>query len=100
MGLTLDALHRLQEVELQITEVRQRIDRDRRVVRKREKRVADLDTMIRNKRVALQTDQMEADRLDVDMKAREAEITRLRQALNAAKTNKEYSSSIGEHEQR
>ena len=94
MGATLDALHRLQEVELQIAEVQQRIDRKHRGITKQEKRIAEQDAMISNKRIALRTDQMEADGLDVDMKAREAEIAKLRQVLNAAKTNKEYSAVL------
>lgn len=94
MGATLDALHRLQEVELQITEVRQRIERKRRVVRKQEKYVADLDAKIRKKRGALVTDQIEADSLELDIKARDGEIAKLRQVLNVAKTNKEYSAVL------
>ncbi|MBN2560547.1 MAG: hypothetical protein JXQ75_06425 [Phycisphaerae bacterium] len=94
MGATLDALHRLQEVELHIAEVRQRIDRKHRAVKKQEKRIADLITRIRKKEAALRADQMEADRLDLDMKAHEVEIAKLRQALNVAKTNKEYSAIL------
>jgi uncharacterized protein len=91
MGAILDALHRLQEVELQIAEVRQQIDRKQRAAKVQEKRLAEMDAKIRNKEAALRTDQMEADRLDVDVKTYEAQIAKLRLALNAAKTNKEYS---------
>jgi uncharacterized protein len=94
MGAILDALHRLQEVELQITEVRQRIDRKHRAVKSQAKRISDLDAKIHNKEAALRTDQMEADRLDLDVKSTEAQVAKLRQALNLSKTNKEYSAVL------
>jgi len=94
MGVTLDALHRLQEVELQIAEIQQQIGRRQRTVKKQAKRVADLEAAISTQESALRTDQMEADRLDLDIKSREAEIAKLRQALNTAKTNKDYSAIL------
>jgi hypothetical protein len=94
MGETLDALHRLQEVELRLAEVRRRIERKRRAVKKQERRVAEVEAMIRSKEASLRTDQMEADRLDLDMKSWEVEITKLRLALNTTKTNKEYSAIL------
>ncbi len=94
MGATLEALHRLQEVERQIAEVRQKIERKRRAVKAQERRLAEFDANIRNKEAALRTDQMEADRLNLDVKAAEAQIAKLRLALNAAKTNKEYSAVL------
>lgn len=94
MGATLDALCRLQEVELQITEINGRIERKRRMAVKQEKRIADLEAKMRARKDAIRQDQMEADRLDLDVKVHEAEIAKLRQALNVAKTNKEYSAIL------
>ncbi len=94
MGATLDALCRLQEVELQIAELQRGIERKRRVVRRHEKRIADLDRDIESRRKAIQSDQAEADAVDLEVKAREAEIAKLRQALNTTKTNKEYSAIL------
>lgn len=94
MGATLDALHRLQEVELQIAEVQRGIDVKVRAVRKQEARIAELDARAAAAHSALRAQQVEADRLDLDVKSREAEIAKLRQALNAAKTNKEYSAIL------
>lgn len=91
MGATLDALHRLQEVELQISEARQQIDKKRRAAKAQQKRLAEMDVKIRHKEAALRTDQIEADRLDLDVKIYEIQIAKLRQALNVSKTNKEYS---------
>ncbi len=94
MGETLDALHRLQEIELRLAEVRRRIERKHSAVKKQEKRIVEVEATIRSKEASLRTDQMEADRLDLDIQVREAEITKLRQALNVTKTNKEYSAIL------
>jgi predicted nucleic acid-binding Zn-ribbon protein len=94
MGATLEALHRLQEIELQIAEINRGIERKLRVVHRHQHLIADLDKKISAHQAALRTEQMETDRLDVDVKAREAEIAKYRQALNLAKTNKEYSAIL------
>lgn len=94
MGATLDALHRLQEVELQIAEIRKGIDRKARAVKQQEARIAELNAKIKQQQDALRTGQMEADRLGVDVKVHEAEIAKLRAALQLAKTNKEYSALL------
>ncbi|HVP13729.1 MAG TPA: C4-type zinc ribbon domain-containing protein [Phycisphaerae bacterium] len=94
MGATLDALCRLQEVELQIAEIQRKIDRKQGVVKKQEQRIADHETKIRAWQAAIRTDQMEADRLDLEVKTNESQIAKLRQALNSAKTNKEYSAIL------
>lgn len=94
MGAILDALHRLQEVELQIAEINRVIQRKVSAVRKQDQRIAETDAKISAQQQSLKLDQVEADRLDLDVKSREAEIAKLRQALNLAKTNKEYSAIL------
>lgn len=94
MGATLEALHRLQEVELQIAELRKVIDRKARAVRQQEARISELQVKSQKEHDALRSGQMEADRLDLDVKSREAEIAKLRTALQGAKTNKEYSAIL------
>jgi predicted nucleic acid-binding Zn-ribbon protein len=94
MGAILDALHRLQEVELQIAEINRVIQRKVSAVKKQQQRITEIDAKISTQQLSLRTDQMEADRLDLDVKSREAEIAKLRGALNLAKTNKEYSAVL------
>jgi predicted nucleic acid-binding Zn-ribbon protein len=94
MGATLDALCRLQEVELQISEIQKKIDRKQGVVKRQEQRIADHEAKMRAWQTAIRTDQMEADRFDLEVKANEGQIAKLRQALNNAKTNKEYSAIL------
>ena len=94
MGATLDALHRLQEVELQIAEINRGIHRKARIVKQHESRVAELDEQIKRAQDGIRASQMETDRLDLDVKSREVEISKLRAALQTAKTNKEYSAIL------
>src|ERR1041385_3617736 len=94
MGATLDALHRLQEIELQIADIRSGIDRKARAVTRQQVRIQALDVKIAALTAAIRHDQIEADRFDLDVKSQEAEIAKLRQALNAVKTNKEYSAIL------
>ena len=94
MGATLDALQRLQEIEVQLAEVQGRIDRKHRAVQRQEERIAQIDADIHSRQDTLRREQMDSDRLELDMKSRDAAIGKLRQALNEAKTNKEYSAIL------
>ncbi|MFQ5501816.1 MAG: zinc ribbon domain-containing protein [Phycisphaerae bacterium] len=94
MGATLEALHRLQEIELQINEIQQRIDRKARVCRRQRQRIAEIDASIESRQQLIHTDQIEADRLDLEAKVSEAEIAKYRNALNTSKTQKEYSAVL------
>jgi len=94
MGGTLAALQRLQEIETQLADLRNRIASRWRVAAAQEKRLGQLDAEIAADHAAVRSKQMEVDRLDLDVKTREAEIAKLRNALNAAKTNKEYAAIL------
>jgi len=94
MGATLDALHRLQEIELQLADVQGKIDKRYRAVKRQEERIAQIDADIASRLETIKRDQMDADRLELDMKGREAAIAKHRQQLNEAKTNKEYSAIL------
>ena len=94
MGQTLEALHRLQAVELQLAEIRQgreskvrRVDHHQRLVQKSE-------SQLKEHRAAAIQRQIKQDALQLDVAAREQTIDRHRQALNKAKTNKEYSAVL------
>lgn len=94
MGATLDALHRLQEIELQLAEVQGKIDKKHRAVKRQEERIAQIDADIAARQDTIKKDRIDADRLELDMKSREAAISKHRQQLNEAKTNKEYSAIL------
>jgi predicted nucleic acid-binding Zn-ribbon protein len=94
MGATIEALHRLQEIELQLAEVRRRIDRKVRACTRQEQVLTELDDKIAEHQAQLRASQIEADRQELDARAREAEIAKLRVALNVSKNNKEYSAVL------
>lgn len=90
MGATLDALHRLQQLEAELLSLRNKIKAKHRAARGAASRLKQLDAEIAAKREQLKHEQANADRVELDRKAKEQEIARLREALNRAKTNKEY----------
>jgi len=94
MGEILEELHRLQVVELKLTEIRQaREDRVRRVERCR-RRVRDAEEQLKRNAATVRTQQMRIDELSLDVAAREEAIGKHRQALTKAKTNKEYAAIL------
>lgn len=94
MGTTLAALQRLQAVETQLAEIRNRITALGRRVELQEMKLRQIDDALANEQRELQSRQMEADRLELDVKSYESEISKLRTALNSAKTNKEYAAIL------
>ncbi len=94
MGATLDALHTLQEIELQIAELQRTIDRKKTACHRQQKKIDEIEARIKTHRDQRKMLQMDYDRNDLTVKSNEAEITKYRQALNLAKTNKEYSAVL------
>ncbi|UCE62243.1 MAG: hypothetical protein JSU63_11125 [Phycisphaerales bacterium] len=91
MGETLlDALHRLQEIELKLAEIRGKREVKIRLIesRKRKEKQAE-EKLLTNERL-LRERQMRLDSLSLDVASREESIQKHREALNKAKTNKEY----------
>ncbi|HWL92446.1 MAG TPA: C4-type zinc ribbon domain-containing protein [Phycisphaerae bacterium] len=94
MGATLEALHRLQEVETQIAEIQSGIDRKVRACTRQKQKIAEVDARLTAQEQQIRADQMEADRLNLDAKTAEAEIEKYRAALNTSKSQKEYSAVL------
>ncbi len=90
MGETLEALRRLQEVELKIAAIRlkQQAKQRRIALHKRdiERSTGRLDQQNRQTREL----QVQLDALSLDVASREESVNKHREALNCAKTNKEY----------
>ncbi len=94
MGQVLEALHRLQEVELELAELRRdrsvkvrRVESLNRQVRKADERIQQSQLSVRQRQIRL-------DALQLDVSAREDSVSKHRQALNKAKTNKEYAAIL------
>ena len=94
MATTLEALHRLQDIELQLSAIKQKLSSRQRSVKAHTHRLNSLGENIRTQHESVQRQQIEADRLDLEVKSREAEISKLRTALNTARTNKEYAAIL------
>lgn len=94
MGAKLQALFALQDIELQIVDIRRQLERKRRRVQTQEKKSKAASEAIAAKRDGIRRSQVEFDELDVDIKARSANITRLREHLNSVRTNKDYASFL------
>ncbi len=94
MGKTLDALRRLQNIELRLAGIRRnietkarRVDTQKRNVQKADERLLD------SQRAALEL-QAKIDAKSLEIAAREETITKHREALHRAKTNKDYSAIL------
>lgn len=94
MGQTLEALHRLQVVELELADIRRtRAIKARRVATQR-RQVDQADERLHEKKLSVTASQMQADALQLDVSSRDESLNRHRQALNQAKTNKEYAAIL------
>ncbi len=96
MGATLEALRALQEIDLQINDIKQQLARRETAVRIQQKKLADLRQTEKEQHDQLLTVQKDTDALDLDLKSRAAHVVKLRTQLNTAKTNKEYAAVLQE----
>ncbi len=94
MGQTLEALHRLQAVELQLAEIRQGRESKQRRVDNHKRHVVQAESQLSEHRALAIQRQIKQDALQLDVTAREQTIDKHRQALNKAKTNKEYAAVL------
>ncbi|UCG31654.1 MAG: hypothetical protein JSU68_08295 [Phycisphaerales bacterium] len=94
MGATLDALLRLQEIEKQLVEYRRGIESRRRQVRGATRRMEKALQEHQDTNARIRDRQSHADALDLEIKSRDAQTARLREALNRAKSNREYAAIL------
>ncbi|MHC4715754.1 MAG: zinc ribbon domain-containing protein [Planctomycetota bacterium] len=94
MAKTLEALLRLQSVEHQTADVRRRLALRQAAVTAQEERIAELTRSLEARHEEHVDRQKAAAAVELELKTREEEITKLRGALNTAKTNKEYAAIL------
>jgi uncharacterized protein len=90
MGKMLAALLQVQSVERQLAHVRGRLKTRRNAVASQQRKIDQLGAdwkVLHDKGVTRRKD---ADRLELDLRHREAEVSKYRAALNTTKTNKDY----------
>lgn len=96
MGVTLDALRELQEVEHQIVDIRRQLKKKESIVAVHQKKIAGFQSQISAAKGELQRLQIEFQAQDTDIKARSAQIAKQREHLNSVRTNKEYASFLAQ----
>lgn len=94
MGQALEALHRLQAVEIQLAQIRRTRGGKVRRFESHKRQVRQVEEKLQESRLTFRTRQKRLDALQLDIAAREESINKHRQALNQAKTNKEYAAIL------
>lgn len=94
MGPILEALHSLQDIEQQLAVIRREADARRRQVRVHQRSLEKQDELFQNKNKEIQNGQMEIDRIVLDVRSMDDTLNKHREALNRAKTNKEYAAIL------
>lgn len=94
MGAKLQALFTLQDIELQIVDIRRQLDRKERRVKAQARKLKTARETIEAERTNVRRTQVEFDAMDLDIKGRSANIDRLREHLNTVRTNKEYAAVL------
>ena len=94
MGPVLNALARLQSVENRLRAVKAKLARCRRNVIIQENQVRSLQNALEAKKEEIQLTKVQSDRLELELKARDETIAKLRASLNVAKTNREYAAVL------
>lgn len=96
MGSMLEALLQLQDIELQIVDIRRQLAQKERLVRRQTAKLQEAQQKLAAERDGLRRAQMEVDSLDVDLKGRAAHVNKLREQLNSVRTNKEYAALLSQ----
>lgn len=96
MGPKLQALLELQDIELQIVDIKRQLARRERAVAAQARKLTELREQLLAERHELRQAQMQVDEVDLELKSRTAHIDKLRERLNSVKTNKEYAAVLGE----
>lgn len=94
MGPVLNGLVKLQSVENRLRAAKAKLARCRRSVIIQENQVRSLQNALDAKKEEVQLTKLQSDRLELELKTRDEEISKLRAMLNAAKTNKEYATVL------
>jgi predicted nucleic acid-binding Zn-ribbon protein len=96
MGTVLNALVKLQSVENNLRAARAKLARCRRNVILKENQLRTFQNSLEAKKEEIQLTQIQADRLELDLKSTDQTLTKYRAALNNAKSNKEYAAILTE----
>lgn len=96
MGLTLDALHKLQEVEQELVRLRNEKSENERAMMACQRLLKQLDEQIAAKKAEIQQHQLRAQQLESEIRQHEEHVAKLRQQLNTTRTTREYAAILTE----
>jgi len=94
MGVTLEELRRLQAVEMQLAAIHRNRESKALQVELRQRQIRRIDEKLQENHRKVRECQMRLDALSLDVAVREEAVGKHRQALNKAKTNKEYAAIL------
>lgn len=94
MGPILSSLVNLQSIEMELRGTRKKLRKVQTAVKLQEQRIEQLRAVLKAKQEEIKLTQLQAARLELELKSDDAEISKMRVALNAAKTNKDYSAIL------
>lgn len=94
MGPVLNGLIKLQSVENRLRAAKAKLARSRRSVIIQENQVRSLQSALEAKKEESLLTKVQCDRLELELKTRDAEVNKFRASLNNAKTNKEYAAVL------
>jgi len=96
MGAVLESLLALQDVELQVVDIRRQLAAKERGVKRQAAKLRAAEDALAAEREELKRTQVQMDEVDVDLKSRNAHVSKLRENLNTVKTNKEYAAVLSQ----
>jgi len=96
MGAQLHALRDLQDIELQLVDIRRQLRRKEKMVAAQVAKLDQTRQALEAEREEIKRTQVGVDELDLDIKGRSGKINRLRDYLNTVRTNKEYAAVLAE----
>lgn len=96
MGALLASLLALQEIELQIVDIRRQLAAKQNSVHRQAERLKAAEEAYVTEREELRRAQIQMDELDVELKSRNAHVLKLRDNLNTVRTNKEYAAVLSQ----
>jgi uncharacterized protein len=96
MASALDSLLLLQDIELQIVDIRRQLAAKQRSVERQAARLRTAEETVAAEHEELRRAQIQQDEVDLDLKSRGAHVSKLRDNLNQVKTNKEYAAVLSQ----
>jgi uncharacterized protein len=96
MGAVLEALLALQDIELQIVDIRRQLAAKENGVQRQAAKVRAAEELQATQHDESLRAQVQMDEVDVDLKSRNAHVAKLRENLNTVRTNKEYAAVLSQ----